>query len=72
MTYYSCLISNDMLIPHRIGVIAARKIFPYLLSLGLNFGPPTPTLTPADFFSKSDRFFPASQGRLPPKIKMIG
>ena len=49
--------SNYMPNSHCLGVIATRKNFSYLLSLGPNFGPPKPTLTLKQFFSKSNRFF---------------
>ncbi len=42
-----------------------------LLSLGQNFGPLMRTLTPGRFVSKSNHFFLESQGRLPPKMKLI-
>ncbi len=35
---------------HRLVVIATQKFFSYRLSLGPNFDPPKPTLTPCDFF----------------------
>ncbi len=34
----------------RLGIIAARKLFSYLLSLGPNFDPPHPPLPRGDFF----------------------
>ena len=46
--------SNQMSISHRLGVIAPRQFFSYLLSLGPNFGPPTPTLTPGRFLALLD------------------
>ncbi len=42
--------SNYMSNSHRLGVIATRKIFSNLLSLGPNFDPPRPTHTPGQFF----------------------
>ncbi len=42
--------SNYMSNSHRLGVIATGKMFSYLLSLGPNFDPPTPTFTPRRFF----------------------
>ncbi len=30
------------------------------------------TLTPGDFYSKSNGFFTGSEGRLPPKINLMG
>ena len=64
--------SNYMSSSHHLGVIATRKIFSSLLSLGPNFDPLSPILTPGRFFSKSNGFLPGSEGRLPPKIKFIG
>ncbi len=61
--------SNYMSNSHRLGV---RKIFSYLLSLGPNFAPPRPTLTPGRLFSKSNGFLLVSEERPPPKIKLIG
>ncbi len=54
--YDFLLVSNNMSISHRLAVIAAQKFFSYLLSLGGDFGSPTPTLTPEIFFfwSKSN------------------
>ncbi len=59
LTYDFLLVSNSnyMSNSYRLGVIATRTFFSYLLSLVPNFGPPTPTLTPGRFFSKSNRFF---------------
>ncbi len=64
--------SNYMSKSLRLGVIATQKLFSYLISLGQNFGHPTRTLNPGPFFSKSNLFFLGSQGRLPPKMKLIG
>ena len=64
--------SNYMYNSHHLGVIATQKISSYLLSLGPNFDPHTPTLTPGRFFSKSNGFLPGSEGRPPPKMKLIG
>ncbi len=58
--------SNYMSNLHRSGVIATRKFFSCLLSLGPNFDPnphppphhPSPTLTPGWFFSKLNGFPP--------------
>ncbi len=50
--------SNYMSVCHRLEVLDTQKLFSYLLSLGPNFEPPTPTLTPGGFFSKSNHFFP--------------
>ncbi len=51
----------------RLGVIATRKFFSYLLSSGPNFGPPKPTLALCQFLSKSNRFLLGSEARPPPK-----
>ncbi len=66
--------SNYMSNLHRLGVDShSKKSFINLLSLGPNFDPtPTPTLTPGRFFSKLNGFLPGSQGRLPPKMELIG
>ncbi len=73
--YDFLLVSNSdyMSNSNRLGVIATLKKFYYLLPLGPNFDhpPPRPTLTPGRFFSKSDHFFLGSQGKLPPKRKLI-
>ncbi len=44
--YNFILVSNSNYMPnsHRLGGIATRKFFSYLLSLGPNFGPPRPPL----------------------------
>ncbi len=43
---------------HRLGVIATQKYFSYLLSLGPNFGLPTPTVTPGVTVFKIEWFSP--------------
>ncbi len=64
--------SNYMSNSHRLEVIATRKIFSYLLSLGPNFASIRPTLTPGRFFSKWNHLILGSEGRLQPNMKLIG
>ena len=52
---------------HRLGVITTRNFFSYLLSLGPNFGPPAPTLTPGRFFFQNLIVSASVTGKAPTK-----
>ncbi len=71
--YDFLLVSNSNYISnsHRLGVKATGKKISYLLSLGPNFGPPAPTLTPGRIFSKLNHLILGSKGSFPPKIQLI-
>ena len=61
---------------HRLGVIVTRKKCSYLLSLGSKIDSPPPHTHTHPYtgrlFSKSNGFLPELEGRLSPKMKLIG
>ncbi len=62
-----------MSISHRLAVIAAEKKSPISYHWAEISDPPhVPTLTSRRFCSKSNHFIPGSDGRLLPKMKLIG
>ena len=64
--------SNHMSIPHHLAVITSPKKNVYLLIIiRPKFWTPTPTLTKGQFSQKLNHFILGSEGRSPPKMKLI-